>query len=169
MDKQSLTRLFAYHYWANKQLWSSIMALSEQQFVQVPSDGSPSIRTQVIRMVSNENLWVNYLWHDEVEFLRDCHVPTRASIRQEWDALQEEICDFITVLSPADLDSQVHAPFLNQEIAPCVWEILLNIIQQSAESRAQLCLHLRRLGSPAVSRDFFDFLAEQRQVAADHM
>ena len=162
MDKQSLIRLFNYHYWANRPLWRSVMALSEKQFTQALSDGSPSIRTQIVRMVANENLWVNYLWHGEVEFLQESHIPTQASIRAEWDALEEEMRDFIDELSPAELESWVEPAFLNTGVSLRVWEILLQIINHATESRAQIRLHLDRLGSPAPAQDFIDFLIEQQ-------
>ena len=158
MDKQSLTRLINYHYWANHRLWPSVMALSEKQFTQALSDGSPSIRAQIVHMVANENLWVNYLWHDEVEFLQESHIPTRASIREEWDALEEEMRDFIDELSPAGLESRVEPTFLNTGGSLTVWEILLQIINDATASRAQLGLHLHRLGCPARAHDFIDDL-----------
>lgn len=161
MDKRSLKRLFNYHYYANRQLWSSVMMLSDQQFTQAQSDGSPSIRTQIVHMVANENLWVNFLWHGEVEFLQEFHLPTRASIREEWDALEEEILDFIDELSPAELNRQVEPTFLDMGGFPRVWEILLQIVSHAAESRTQICLHLHRLGSLPLAQKFTDFLDEQ--------
>jgi uncharacterized damage-inducible protein DinB len=161
MDKESLTGLFHYHYRANRRLWRAVMALSDEQFTQVQSDGSPSVRTQLVRMVANENLWVNYLWHGEVEFLQESQIPTRASIRAEWDALEEEICDFIDELSPAESKRQVNPPFLNTDTSPKVWEILLQIIRHAVECRAQLRLYLYRLGIPTVEHDFFDSVFEQ--------
>jgi uncharacterized damage-inducible protein DinB len=166
VDKQSLTRLFNYHYWANRQLWRSVMALSDQQFVHIPGDGSPSIRTQLVRMVAAENLWVNYLWHGEVEFLEESHFATRACLRAEWDALEEEILDFIEELSPAELEAPVELAFLNSGASLKVWEILLQIINQAGESRARLSLQLRRLGSPASAQEFTDYLIQQPSIPA---
>lgn len=152
MDKQSLTRLFHYHYWANRRLWRAVIALSEGQFTRPLSDGRPSIRDQVVQMVANENLWVNYLWHGEVEFLQVSQLPTRAAIRAEWDALQEEMLDFLDELSPAELESRVSPPFLDAGVSLTVCESLLQIIHQAAESRAQLRLHLGRLGRRQIRR-----------------
>jgi uncharacterized damage-inducible protein DinB len=165
MDKQALTRIFDYHYWANRRLWYSVVALNDEQFTQILSDSSPSIRTQLVHMVSNENLWVNYLWHGEVEFLQECHLPTRASIRQEWDALEEEMRDFISTLSHIELERQVQPPFLNTGVSLKLWESLLQITHQATTSRAQLRLHLNRLGSPSLSHDFIDFVAVHRNAA----
>lgn len=163
VDKRSLKRLFNYHYYANRQLWSSVMALSEQQFTQAQGDGSPSIRAQIVHMVANENLWVNFLWHGEVEFLQEFHLPTRSSIREEWEALEEEMHDFIDELSPAELNRQVGPTFLDMGGSLRVGEILLQIVSHAAESRVQICLHLRRLGSPPPAQNFTDFLDEQEQ------
>jgi uncharacterized damage-inducible protein DinB len=160
-DKASLTRLFNYHYQANRRLWCAVMALSEEQFSQAPGDGNPSVHTQIVRMVANENLWVNYLWHGEVEFLQKSQLPTRASIRVEWDALEEEICDFIDELGPAELERQVELTFLNADTSLKVWEILLQIVNYAVECRVQLRLHLYRLGTSIVERDVFDFVCEQ--------
>ena len=54
-EKESFARLFDYHYRANRRLWRAVMALSDEQFSQA-RDGHPSIQTQIVRMVANENL-----------------------------------------------------------------------------------------------------------------
>jgi uncharacterized damage-inducible protein DinB len=135
------------------------MALSEQQFIHIPDDGTPSVQTQVVRMVANENLWVNYLWHDEVEFLQEAQFPTRASIQVEWNALEAEMHDFIDELSPAGLERAIIPPFLHTRAPLKVWEILLHIIHYGGQCRAQLRQHLQRLGSPAPDSDPIDFAA----------
>jgi uncharacterized damage-inducible protein DinB len=166
MDKQSLIRLLQYHYWANRQLWQSVMELGDKEFTQPLDNGSPSIKSLLIRMVADENLWINYLWHGEIEFLKDCYFPTRNCIRSEWDALEEEILDFLDDLNPAALENYVDAPFLNSGTSYKVWEILLRIIHQAAETRAQIGLHLERLGSPSPTEDFVDFFTEQQAIPA---
>ena len=159
MDKQPLVKLFNDHDRANHQLWRGVMVLSDKQFTQALSAGSPSIRAQVVRMVANENLWVNYLWHGEVEFLQEAQFPTRASIREEWDALEEERRDFLDELSPAAFDSRVELAFLNTGGSRQVWEILLQIIHDAAASRAQVHRDLHRVGCPAPTQDFIDHLS----------
>jgi uncharacterized damage-inducible protein DinB len=77
VDRDSLIRLFIDHYRANRRLWRAVMALSDEQFTQAPGDSGPSIRTQIVRMVANENLWVDYLWHGEVEFLQESNPNAR--------------------------------------------------------------------------------------------
>lgn len=169
VDKHSLTRLFQYHYWANHRLWRPVMALSDEQFAQAPGDGSPSVRSQIVRMVANENLWVNYLWHGEVEFLQESDLPTRASIRAEWNALEEEICDFIDELDSGDLERTVTPPFITPVASLTVADVLLHVIQFAIERRAEICLHLRRLDSSPPPQDYFDFLVAQSKRGTPHM
>lgn len=145
VTQQLLTRLFNDHYAANRRLWRSVMTLSDEQFTQMPGDGSASVQAQIVRMVANENLWINYLWHDEVEFLQVSHIPTRASIRLEWDALEEEIRDFIDELRPADLERQVSPPFLETGEALTVGESLLRLLTDAVERRTRLRLQLYRM------------------------
>jgi uncharacterized damage-inducible protein DinB len=164
VEKESFARLFDHHYRANRRLWRAVMALSDEQFSQAPGDGHPSIQTQIVRIVANENLWVNYLWHGEVEFLQVSQIPTRASIRVEWDALEEEICDFIDELSPAELERRIEPAFLNAGTSLRIGEILLQIINDAVESRAQL--HLHRLGIPMFSenRHFLGVMVGQTRL-----
>lgn len=161
MDKNTVTSLFHYHYWANRQLWRSVVALSDAQFAQAPADGAPSIQAQLACMVSNENLWVNYLWHGEVEFLEAEQLPTRASIRTEWDALEEEILDYLDEMTPAELSRRVDPPFLTSRTPVRVWEVLLHVVHHAIEQRAQVSLHLQRIGAAALPQDFLVFAAEQ--------
>jgi uncharacterized damage-inducible protein DinB len=153
VDRDSLIRLFIDHYRANRRLWRAVMALSDEQFTQAPGDSGPSIRTQIVRMVANENLWVDYLWHGEVEFLQESQIPTRASIRVEWDALEEEMCDFIDELSPAELEHRVEPTLLHTGASLTIGEILLQIIDDAVECRAQLRRHLHRLGIPTLAEN----------------
>lgn len=161
MDKQSLQNLYTYHYWANRRLWHAIMALTDAQFTQRIGDGGPSIQAQVVGIVANENLWVNYLWHNEVEFLNESYLPTRACIRAEWDALEEEMRDFIDVLTPAELECHVNPAFLKLDAPLRVWEILLQIVNQAAEGRAQIGRRLGYFGLPALDHDFAAWAVEQ--------
>src|SRR5690606_41072615 len=77
-------------------------------------DWSSDVCSSDLRMVATENLWINYLWHGGVEFLDETHLPTRALLREEWKALEEEIRDFLDELSPADLNRRVTPPFLKR-------------------------------------------------------
>ncbi|HLS82023.1 MAG TPA: DinB family protein [Steroidobacter sp.] len=160
MDKDTLTSLFQYHYWANRQLWRSLAALSDAQFAASSANGGPSIQAQAVGMVAHENLWVNYLWHGEVEFLEAAQFPTRASIRQEWDALEEEVLDFISELSPAELSRRVEPPFLGRSTSLQVWETLVYVVHHAVEQRAQVCQHLRQIGTRPLAHDFLAFAAE---------
>ena len=158
MDKQSLIHLFDYHYWANERLWQSIAALSEEQYTGADGDGGPSVRALCVRMVATENLWINYLWHGGVEFLDETHLPTRALLREEWKALEEEIRDFLDELSPADLNRRVTPPFLKPEASLKVWEALLQVINHGTETRAQVRLRLDRIGTTTAVQDSLSFV-----------
>ncbi len=161
MERESLIKLFDYHYWANRQLWHSAIALTDWQFTRTLDDGSPSVQAQIINMVAYENLWVNYLWHGEIEFLHEAQLPTRASIRQEWDALEEEIRDFLDEQGPSELQRPFEPPFLPNPAPLKMWEVLIQIVHHAVGCRAQLCPQLARLGALPPGCDYFDYLAQQ--------
>lgn len=156
LDKQLFTTLFDCHYWANRQVWSCVIALTDEQFTRDLGNFIGSIRAQLVHMMAEENLWVNYLWHDEVEFLKEAQFPTRAAIRTEWDALEAEMRDFIDGLTPAELTQEVTPGFLAPSTGLKVWEILWHIIKHATERRAQVIAGLRHLGLSTAPHDFLD-------------
>ncbi len=166
MDKQLFTTLFDYHYWANRQVWSGVMTLTDEQFTRDLDNFIGSIRAQLVHTMAEENLWVNYLWHGEVEFLKEAQFPTRAAIRTEWEALEAEMRDFIDELMPAELTQEVTPGFLACSTGLKVWEILWHIINHATERRVLVSAGLRHLGISIAPHEFFDYLFVERISAA---
>jgi uncharacterized damage-inducible protein DinB len=147
MEKQALRDLFDIHYRENRRVWSRVTTLSDEQFTRELDSVTGSIRAQLVHMVAEENLWVNYLWHDGIEFLQEADFPSRPAIRYEWDELEEEILDFVDDLTPTELEREVAPDFLNGTSVK-IREVLLQLIDQASERRAQILAGLQRIDAP---------------------
>lgn len=159
MTVQGLTQLFDYMYWANCQMWQCIMSLDEQQRLQPLDYSIGSIHSQLAHMVTVDNLWINFLWHGEVEFLKDTMFPSITSVRAEWDALEEEMRDYLSTLTDDDLE-QVYAPgFLN--LPPLkLSDILLQLINHATDHRAQILAGIHQLGGKTVEQDYINYVVQ---------
>lgn len=159
MGIQNLSRLFDYMYWANCQMWQCAISLDEQQLSTDLGYSIGSVRAQLVHMVSMDNLWINFLWHDEVEFLNGTYLPTLPKIREEWDALEEEIRDYLTTLTDEDLEQVVTPPFLNLPSLK-LGDILLQIINHATDHRAQILAGIHYLGGTTIEQDYTNYLVQ---------
>jgi len=159
MDIQGLRRLFDYMYWANCQMWECAIALDDQQLSTDLDYSVGSIHAHLVHMVSMDNLWVNFLWHDEVEFLTERHMPTLAKIREEWDALEDEMRDYLSTLTDQDLEQSITPPFLNLPILK-LGDALLQIVNHATDHRAQILAGIHCLGGRTVAEDYERFLGQ---------
>ena len=152
-------KLFDYMYWANCQMWHCIVEMDDTQRTTDLHYSIGSVQAQLIHMVSIENLWINYLWHGEVEFLTENLLPTLGHIREEWDALEDEIRDYLTTLTDADLDRVIHPPFLN--LPPLTLrDILLQLVNHATDHRAQILAGVHRLGGQTIAQDYLSYVLQ---------
>lgn len=163
MSKSLLNTLLNYHYWAHARVWACVEALSDEDFRRELDDGS-SIHGQLVHMMAAENLWINFLWHDAVEFLTPEQFPTRAAIRDEWNALEEEMRDFIESLTDEELQREVIPPFWIIHTRLKVWECLLHVFDSAVDSRARLLTSLEMVGAPTTTQDFSEHIAAGRFI-----
>jgi len=156
-------QLFDYMYWANRQMWQCVAGMNTSQHRENLDYSIGSVYLQLVHIVSIENLWINYLWHGEVEFLNEVNLPTMGHIRVEWDALEEEFRDYLSTLTDDDLDTLIVAPFFN--LPPLTLrDILLQIVNHATDHRAQILAGVHKLGGATVPQDYLRYL-KQMQVA----
>lgn len=137
VQMNELKRLFDEMYEVNHQIWSCVLELGKDQLMLDLGYPIGSIHFQLVQMIRSENLWVNFLWHGEVEYLQAVNFPTLAQIRREWDALEAEIRDYLSTLTTADLESTVELDSLNLP-SLTLNDILLQVVNHATNYRTQL-------------------------------
>lgn len=167
MTIEQLTQLFDYMYWANCQMWQCVIELDEDQLTTDPGYSIGSIRAQLVHMMTIDNLWINYLWHGEVEFLQADHFLTLSQIRTEWDALEEEARDYLSTLTSDNLAQWVAPPFLNLPTMK-LGDMLIQLVNHSTDHRAQILAGIHGVGGMTIAQDYTHYLRHQspyRQIA----
>jgi len=160
MMKSLLTTQLNYHYWAHARVWACIESVSDEAYFKMSNNGS--IHDQLVRMMAAENLWINFLWHGEVEFLTLAQFPTKAALRGEWQALEEEMRDFVDMLGEDELQRVVTPPFWENRVRVQVWEALLQVFNHAVDSRARLLAALETVGAQTISQDFSEHIYAAR-------
>ena len=159
MNVQDFARLFDYMYWANCQMLHCVGSLNETQVQTDLSYSIGSVQSQLAHMVSMDNLWINYLWHGEVEFLNKGYFKSLNDIYEEWQALEEETRDYLSTLTNDDLERTVTPAFL--DLPPMsLRDVLLQIINHATDHRAQVLAGIHHLGGATVEQDYSRYLAQ---------
>jgi len=164
MKVQDIQRLFDYMYWANAEMWQCAQNLTPHQRRMDNTYSVGSVQQQLFHLVAMDNLWINYLWHGDVEFLQPWELPTLDHIIKERDALEHEIRDYLSTLTDADLDKIITPPFMN--LPPMhLQDALLQIINHATDHRAQILAAIHRLGGQTIAQDYMRYLAQSPSVA----
>jgi len=139
-----LQSLFDAMYRENHQMWVCLLELHADQLKIYMEIMNGSIHSLLVQMICNENLWVNYLWHDQVEYLRLSEFPTLAKIRHEWDSLEAEMRDYLSILTVDDLGRVVDTCSLNLPSVTLI-EILTQVVNYAASCRTQILAGIHEL------------------------
>lgn len=160
MTVDDVIQLVDYMYWANCQMWDCVMTLDEGQRKTPLTYSIGSIHAQLAHMVSIDNLWINYLWHGEVEFLQTSYFKSIEQVRAEWDALESETRDYLSTLTDDDLIHEIKVDFLN--LPPIkLGDMLLQLINHATDHRAQILAGIHQFGGQTVEQDYMRYIAQQ--------
>jgi len=95
----------------------------------------------------------------DIQFLDWEAFPNRAALRAQWDLTEPMVRAYIAALTPQELQRAVRPPFWEEgQNAIKVYQALTQVALHSADHRAQLLTHTRRLGGPTVEQDFLGYL-----------
>jgi uncharacterized damage-inducible protein DinB len=158
--------LFDYNFWANRRVWESVMALDERLFDRELGGDRRSLRQQCIHILAVEYWWLHFLDTGVVEFIEDEErLPTRADIRKLWDEVEAMVREYLSRLTPSDLNRTVRPDFWNDPWSVQLWQGLMQVLNHSTDHRAQLLDTIRELGGPTDEQDYLTYLHERAMAA----
>ena len=74
--------------------------------------------------------------------------PDRASVRAEWDAVAQDMTDYLTSLTDDELAQ-------NPDNIPAArWQVLLHVANHGTDHRATVLQKLHEFGAPTFDQDF---------------
>ena len=167
MKPNEIKTLFDYNFWAFDKVWSCVMRLTDEQFVQELGYSRGSIRNQVVHMMSATRRWIARLNGSEmVSHLAFDDFATRAATKARWDNLRAETMMYISSLTEADLDGIIfwQLPDRGMSAENTRWEILLHVANHATDHRAQILAMLNQhFGIETVEQDLLFYLLEAKQ------
>jgi uncharacterized damage-inducible protein DinB len=143
-----IRQLYDYHFTLNRRLWDhSIMALTDEQYLQPAPYSVGSIRNQMVHMMNIEDRWFSGLRGVEVPWVIDVEsYDTREKLRPAWDQVEANIQAYLGQLTDDDLTN------MYEEFQ--IWQILMHVINHGTDHRAQTFALLHHLGAPTFPQDY---------------
>ncbi len=155
--------LYDFNYWNNQRVWDCLMALPDEQVAQAVDESDWSLLIHCLHIIAVEDWWVRFLATGDVQFLDWDAFPDRAALRAQWDVTEPMVRAYLAALTPEELQREVRPPFWEEgHGAIKVYQALTQVALHSADHRAQMLTHIRRLGGPTVEQDFLGYLIQKQ-------
>lgn len=167
MDATSFRDLYAYTFWADRQMWACVEQVSDAQFTQDLGYSRGALREQCLHLMGVEFWWPHFLRTGELRLLDEADYPTRATIRARWDEIEREVTAYVAALTPHELERDVRPDVWDAEDAPIkLWQALLQVANHSTDHRAQVLAGLKTLGAPTFEQDYLNYIFTMRAAAS---
>lgn len=160
MNADSFRQLYDYHFSENRKLWNShITALSGDQFILPVNYSLGSVRDHIVHLTEVDNIWFS-----ELKGLTEPAIPFMAEsndfaeIRQQWDAVEQMMRDYLATLQDDMLFTKPIV--LEEDKNLIVWQVLLHVINHGTDHRAQILRILNDLGATTTAQDYIFFAYE---------
>ena len=151
--------LYDFNDWNNRRVWECLQPLYDEQMTQ-PVDASDwSLLIHCFHVLAVEEWWIRFLATGEVKFLELEAFPDRPSLHAQWELTRSMVRAYMASLTLEELQRTVRPPFWEADKGPIkVYQALTQVAMHSADHRAQLLTHIRRMDGPTVEQDFLVYL-----------
>lgn len=161
MNADAFRQFYDYHFRENRKLWDiCITALSQDQFTQPVAYSLGSVRDHIVHLTE-----VDDIWFSELKGLTEPAIPfisegdDRTKIRQQWDAVEQMMRDYLAGLRDEMLFAKPIV--LEEDKDLTTWQVLLHVVNHGTDHRAQLLRLLSDLGVKTGPQDFVFYIYER--------
>ncbi|MCY4539937.1 MAG: DinB family protein [Chloroflexi bacterium] len=166
MMLEAVRSLAGYHYAAYDQVWSFVMELSREQFVQESDYSLGSVRNQLVHVMDVDDRWLTRLQEQQpTESLAFTDFPDQESVRQKWASIRGSVENYVLGLSREQLERTVELYFPGRGGSHhnTRWQILLHVVNHGTDHRAQILALLGDLGGQTFEQDLILHLWSQEE------
>jgi len=156
MDKQSIQKLYDYHYGMWDKVWDCVLELTEEQFVAESDYSWRSVRNHLVHSISTDNRWLARVQLSEIPArLEPVDYPNYDVLRVKWNEIRDRVLGYLASLSDDDLQEiiTVELPHRNVKFQHKRWEILAHVANHGTDHRAQTLARLHELGAMTIEQD----------------
>jgi uncharacterized damage-inducible protein DinB len=159
--------LFQFNQWADRRMLDACGALSNEQFTRSLGSSFSSVRDTVAHLYGAE-----YVWNERIHgrsptaLVSGAGFPDLASVREKLEEMDAYYIDYVSKLSPQDLERVIHYKgFKGEEYSNPLWQSLHQLTNHASYHRGQITTMLRQLGAKAVSTDLIGYYRELAATA----
>ncbi len=162
MNSDIIRQLYRYNFWAHRRVWSCVVQLSTEQLHRPLDYSIGSIHAQVVHTMSAEAVWFTRLRGESPRSMfNPADYSTLDNIRQEWDAIEAHVQDYLATLTDTILGSDLHYQTTTGAAkSTTIWGILLHLINHGTDHRAQTLAMIHVVGGPTIDQDMIRYLRE---------
>ena len=160
MNADAFRQLYDYHFSENRKLWDVyITPLSQDHFTLLAAYSVGSVRNHIVHLIE-----VDDIWFSELKGMTEPEIPfidngdDRVIIRQQWDAVEKMMREYLATLHDEMLFAK---PIILEEDSDLtVWQVLLHVVNHGTDHRAQLLRLLNDLGVKTGPQDYIFYVYE---------
>jgi uncharacterized damage-inducible protein DinB len=154
----ALTELFAHHYWARDRQLLACAALTSEQFLRPLGNSFPSVRDTLVHLLAVEWLWLErWRGRSPRALLAPEEFPTLAAVRDRWNAVEQEMKQYLTELPEETLEQQMTCMSTRGNTwTYALWRMMVHFLEHQTYHRGQITALLRQLGVEPPKVDFLD-------------
>ncbi len=159
--------LFQFNLWADLRTLDASSSLTGEQFTRNLGSSFGSVRDTLVHLYGAE--WV---WNERIQgrsptaLVSGATFPDFASVRVKLEEMDRYYIDFVSRLTPEDLDRVMHyKSFAGDAFSNPLWQSLHQLTNHASYHRGQVVTMLRQLGVKPVSTDLIGFYREQAAAA----
>lgn len=156
MNVTAFRHFFEYHFTINRTIWNQITQLTPDQFAQEIAYAHGSVRNQLFHLIDVDDVWFSDLRGVEPgEELTPESLPDYAAIRARWDAVEQNMRDYLAGLQDEMLEKR---PLSGEDKDLRLWQVLLHVVNHGTDHRAQLLRTLNDFGIKTPPQDYIFFV-----------
>ncbi len=157
IDLEALRELYNYDYWARDRQLDACQGLRQEQFLKPMGNSYSSLRDTLAHLLVAE-----WGWHERFRGRSPRSLPswldelqTVAAIRNRWQAVEQDLRDYLTGLrSDALIQPLSYVNLKGERWTYPLWQTLLHLVNHQTYHRGQVTTLLRQLGAAPPAIDF---------------
>jgi len=161
MNDQAIRSFVDYHYTANRQLWTCVMLLTDEQVARPFAFSIGSIHNHLVHMMQAEHVWLCRLKAIESDLNRYLPelFPSRVEIRHHWNELESQVRAYLESLHEGDLTRPIqYQATAGETYTHQVFGILMHLVNHGTDHRAQIMALINLLEGPTIEQDYIFYL-----------
>lgn len=167
--KHDSLRLYDYHVWANKRVFTHLKELPSEVYRQEVKSVFTSLEQVMIHLFKSDVVWLcamsdkNYeeIQQYILKYSAEMENKTLEEMESEYLKFSEQYIDFLTAQEDLEANKTLKHPMYGQ-LETRVSELIQHVINHGTYHRGNITAMLRQLGYPGPSTDYIFYLYEKR-------